>query len=108
VVSENVRVHQAVDGLKKGDGELVGRLFLESHASLRDDYEVSIPEVDLLVTLFSEEEGVFGARMTGGGFGGSVLALVEAGRAAEVTQRVKKFYEEKTGERATVLVPELK
>lgn len=75
IVSENARTLEAAAALRAGDLALVGRLMLASHASLRDDYQVSCPEVDTLVELASAMPGVFGARMTGGGFGGCAIAL---------------------------------
>lgn len=80
VVTENARVLAAIDALKSGDVTAFGRLMAESHASQRDDYEVSIPEIDALVE-GALRAGALGARLTGGGFGGSIVALVEAERA---------------------------
>ena len=77
VVSENRRVLAAVDALRTGDVRRFGELMYESHASLRDDFEVSTPELDLLVDLASRAEGVIGARLTGAGFGGCTVNLVE-------------------------------
>ena len=73
-----------------------GRLLLAGHASLRDDYEVSTPELDLLVELASDA-GAYGARLLGGGFGGSVLALIDAGQADEISAGVTSRYRERTG-----------
>ena len=78
VVTENARVHDVVAALRAGDWARVGRAFVESHRSLRDDFEVSCPELDLAVDVAIEAEAV-GARMTGGGFGGSAIALVPTG-----------------------------
>ena len=80
VVTENERVVRFSAALEAGDLRAAGRLLSESHASLRDDYEVSTPEVDALVR-GAEDAGAFGARMVGGGFGGSVLALTDADTA---------------------------
>ena len=90
VITENQRVLDAVAAMKAGDLERLGRLFDESHASQRDDYEVSVPQVDLLVTLTRALPGVFGARLTGGGFGGSIVGLVNADFAGRVAPRVAK------------------
>ncbi|HEX8037001.1 MAG TPA: galactokinase [Ktedonobacterales bacterium] len=76
VVSENARVHQAVEALTSGDIAALGALLYASHASLRDDYEVSCPELDAVVEIARAIPGVVGARMMGGGFGGSALILV--------------------------------
>ncbi|KFV59106.1 Galactokinase, partial [Gavia stellata] len=73
-------------GQHPGDYKTFGRLMVESHNSLRDDYEVSCPELDELVAAALEVDGVFGSRMTGGGFGGCTVTLLEAG-AAERAQR---------------------
>jgi galactokinase len=79
VVTENDRTTRAAAALEAGDLELVGRLMAESHASMRDDFEITVAEVDRMVELNSGVRGVFGARMTGGGFGGCTISLVEAG-----------------------------
>src|SRR5690606_8065858 len=77
VVTENRRVLSTVDALRAGDWSTVGRLFTASHSSMRDDYEITVPTVDLAVEV-ALRCGALGARMTGGGFGGCVLALVRA------------------------------
>jgi galactokinase len=77
VVTENRRVLEMASALEAGDLARCGKLMNASHASLRDDYEVSCVESDLMAALAQETEGVFGARMTGGGFGGCVVCLVE-------------------------------
>lgn len=79
VVTENARVLEGLDALAKADAATFGRLMDDSHASQRDDYEVSIPEIDALVES-AKRQGARGARLTGGGFGGSIVALVEKGR----------------------------
>ena len=77
----------------------------QSHQSLRDDYEVSCPELDLMVELSEQIEGVYGARMTGGGFGGCIVALVDAAAADdELRQRIRDRYEAHTGLRPEVWV----
>ena len=78
-------------------------LLLESHASLRDDYEVSTPELDLLVAL-AEETGAYGARLLGGGFGGAMLALTDVDRAEQVAADVSSAYRERTGHDGASLV----
>jgi galactokinase len=88
VVSENRRVLDAVRALEAGDARTLGKLLLASHVSLRDDYEVSIPELDRLVETGAADTSVFGGRMTGGGFGGSVPLLARRGEGAAVAQRV--------------------
>jgi len=79
VITENMRVRAFVDAVQANDLIAMGALMQESHVSLRDDYEVSIPEIDVLVDALINTKGVFGARMTGGGFGGCVVALCRPG-----------------------------
>jgi galactokinase len=88
VVSENQRVLDTVEAFAAGDLAAAGALMAASHASLRDDYEVSVPGVDLLVQSAAAREEVYGARMTGGGFGGSIVLLCRAGTAAEAARAV--------------------
>ncbi|MFE1560471.1 galactokinase [Streptomyces sp. NPDC058734] len=91
VVTENARVGRAVEHLTAGDPEALGPLLTAGHASLRDDYRVSCPETDLAVDA-AVAAGALGARMTGGGFGGSVIALVPAGRAGSVGRAVSDAF----------------
>ncbi|MBV9255254.1 MAG: galactokinase [Actinobacteria bacterium] len=84
VVTENARVLAFVDALGSREYDEAGRVLVESHASLRDDFEVSTPEVDDLVARLNQADGVLGARMTGGGFGGVVLSVCHAEAAAQV------------------------
>jgi galactokinase len=105
VITENQRVLEAAAAMLRGDAPSLGRLFSASHASQRDDYEVSVPEVDLLVALAEAEPAVLGARLTGGGFGGSIVALVRRGEASGVTARVVSEYARRVDRVATVLVP---
>jgi galactokinase len=105
VVTEDQRVLDAMAAIAAGDPSRLGVLFNASHASERDDFEVSVPEVDLLVSLAQAEAGVFGARLTGGGFGGSIVALVRDGEASVIAARVVEEYTRRTGRNATVLVP---
>jgi galactokinase len=106
VITENQRVLDAVAAMRRGDALALGRLFSASHASQRDDYAVSVPEVDLLVTLAEAEPAVLGARLTGGGFGGSIVALVRRGEASGVAARVAAEYGTRVDRVATVLVPQ--
>ena len=87
----------AVRALQAGDLEALGALFYASHDSMRDDYEVSVPEIDLIVELARAMPEVYGARLTGGGFGGSVVMLARPGTAADVAQKVSAAYAAKTG-----------
>jgi galactokinase len=91
VVTENERVRRFVDALRALDRPALGELLRGSHESLRVDFEVSTPELDLLVDL-AYEHGAIGARMMGGGFGGSIVALADAGRAESVAAGVVEAY----------------
>jgi galactokinase len=97
VVTENQRVLEAAKALQSGDAGEVGRLMYASHASLRDDYEVSCKELDLLVELAAATPGVCGARMTGGGFGGCTVNLVRGQCAAAFEAQMARTYQEATG-----------
>ena len=92
VVNENARTLAAVEALKKGDLATMGRLVNESHASLRDLFEVSVKELDIMADLAQHESGCYGARMMGGGFGGSVIALVEDAAVSRFTEKVGAAY----------------
>src|SRR6266480_3751848 len=102
VISENARVLEAGEALKQDDLDGFGQLMYESHRSLRDDYEVSSPELDLMVELAQSVSGVCGARMTGGGFGGCTVNLV----AVEHIERFKRTVVEGY-EKAMKLLPEI-
>ena len=93
VVTENERVRQLAQALRDGDLPRCGKLMSESHASLRDDYEVSCPELDDIVELARGVEGVHGARMTGGGFGGCVVALVQSNVMASLADALQRDYD---------------
>ncbi len=97
VVTENERVLQMAEALAKRDLARCGLLMMQSHASMRDDYEISCRELDLMVEIASRLPGVFGARMTGGGFGGSAVALVAAEAVEEFSGRVAQDYRAATG-----------
>jgi len=104
VVTENVRVLDAVDALNAGDLQKLGALLKASHTSLRDDFQVSLPEIDWLVDTANSDPAVLGARLTGGGFGGAILMLCKPGAPAETAQRVVTRYREQYGKKAEVLV----
>ncbi len=106
VVNENARVRATAAALQTGDLTLAGRLFRESHASLRDDYEVSVPEVDALVELTGSLPGVYGARLTGGGFGGSIVALAERAQASRAAEVAASGYRRATGQSPGIMVPQ--
>jgi galactokinase len=101
VVRENARVHQTADALREGDLERVGRLFGESHASLRDDFRVSTYELDVLVDEL-ERAGAYGARLTGAGFGGSVVAICAEERVDDMASATEA-YARRTGRAATAI-----
>jgi len=92
VVNEDVRALAAVESLRANDLKAVGRLMNESHVSLRDLYEVSIRELDIMAELAQKEEGCYGARMMGGGFGGAVIALVDDGAVERLSENVARAY----------------
>ena len=97
VVGENERVFAGIDNLRRGDGPAFGALMFASHDSSRVNFENSTPELDLLVALARETPGVLGSRLTGGGFGGATISLVEAVRAKEVARQLEKGYTARTG-----------
>ena len=97
VITENVRVEKTAAALEEKNLERVGRLMAESHASLRDDYEVSCPELDRMAEIAAAQPGVYGARMTGGGFGGCTVNLVREERVDEFRTAVSRLYREATG-----------
>jgi len=105
VVTEDERVLQAVAALRANDPAQVGELFYASHASMRDDYEVSVPQVDALVEIASSDHDVYGARLTGGGFGGSVVVLARRGSGRAVAERVAQRYRAECTETPTILLP---
>lgn len=97
VISENGRTLAAIDALAQGDLARFGQLMFASHASLKDDYQVSCPELDLLVEIASGIPGVLGARMTGGGFGGCTVNLVGVARVAPFVASLRHQYQACTG-----------
>jgi galactokinase len=103
VVTENRRVLEAVDALGAGNVAEVGRIFRTSHDSMRDDFEISTPAIDLLVELAGDEPSIHGARLTGGGFGGAVVLLTRAGEGGEAARRIAATYGVSTGRRARLL-----
>ncbi len=105
VVTENARVLTTVAALRENNPAEAGRLFLASHASMRDDFEISTPAVDALVDAARSVPGVYGARLTGGGFGGSIVALTEPGRAIAAGQAVVVQQNRRFPGQAQVLVP---
>jgi len=97
VIFEIERTHQACKALEEGAIETFGRLMNESHASLRDLYEVSCAELDLLVEVARSIPGVVGSRLTGAGFGGCTVSLVERTKVGEFRERIAEAYSRETG-----------
>ena len=92
VITENARTTEAAAALGRRDYERAGELMRESHRSLRDDYEVSVPELDLLVEEAMKVKGVYGSRMTGGGFGGCTVSLVQPRAVDALVEHVRRAY----------------
>jgi len=103
VVTEIARTLQAVDALAAGDHARFGELMFASHGSLRDDFEVSCEELDAIVDAARAQPGVYGARMTGGGFGGCAILLVRSDAAGAVSEAVASAFESRFGRRCPVL-----
>ncbi len=97
VISENERTLAAAEALRQGEAAAMGRLMNAGHASLRDDFEVSRAEMDVMVELAQARPACFGARMTGGGFGGAAVALVEADGVEAFVTAVSGAYQQATG-----------
>ncbi len=97
IIYENERVLRSVAVLRAGDLAAFGRLMNESHASLRDDYEVSCAELDIMAEAARKVDGVYGSRMTGAGFGGCTVSLVAEGAIEDFRAQVAAVYEEATG-----------
>ena len=104
-MTENARVLAAVAAIEAGDLAGLGELFRRSHASMRDDFEVSVPAIDQLVAISDDDQDVIGARLTGGGFGGSIVAFANRGSGAAAATRVATRYLATTGHVPVVLVP---
>jgi galactokinase len=105
VITENERTLQAADSIGKGNWSHVGSLMYASHASLRDDYEVSCPELDAIVEIarsIPEREGMIGCRMTGAGFGGCAVALIRTEAAKPIARRFEDGYEISTSNIASI------
>jgi galactokinase len=105
VITENLRTVEAAEALMVGDLPRMGRLMAESHRSMRDDFEITVPPIDTLVAILQQHIGTEGgARMTGGGFGGCVVALLRPERVSEVVAAVEREYPAKTGLQPTCYV----
>jgi len=106
-VYENQRTIQAVKALKENDIETFGKLMNASHVSLRDDYEVSCEEIDILVNLAWDTAGVIGARITGGGFGGCTVNIIENDAVDRFVEKVGAAYEERVGHKAEFYIVDI-
>jgi galactokinase len=104
VLCENERVLASVKAMQAGDAVAFGRLMNASHASLRDDFEVTNESLDAMARIARARSGCFGARMTGGGFGGCVVALVARDQVEEIEAAVASEYEATTGLRPRIFV----
>lgn len=104
VVRENRRALQGAEALKRGDVAAFGQLMNESHASLRDDYQVSLPDIDLLVETAQHLAGCYGSRLTGAGFGGCTVSLVERDAVEPFSRDLLHTYRAATGRAATIYV----
>ncbi len=102
VVKEIARVQSAVSALRREDIRAFGALMYSGHTSLRDLYEVSTPELDMLVEITRQLPGCFGSRLTGAGFGGCTISLVEEEKAPDFIRGLKDRYQQKTGRQAQV------
>ncbi|SQK74023.1 Galactokinase [Tatumella ptyseos] len=105
ILTENQRTLDAAEALIRGDLVTMGRLMADSHASMRDDFEITVPQIDTLVDIVKSvigDEG--GVRMTGGGFGGCVVALIPGHKVEEVRNVVAGQYEARTGIKETFYV----
>jgi galactokinase len=103
VISEDDRTLLAAESFDRNDYQTVGKLMHASHESLRTDFEVSCKELDVLVEIAMECKGVYGSRMTGGGFGGSTVTLVRTADAQRVAHTIITEYKKRLGLDATTL-----
>ena len=106
-VYENQRTIKAVEALKEGNIDLLGKLMIDSHNSLRDDYEVTGKELDTLVAESLKQDGVIGARMTGAGFGGCAVSIVKNDKVEDFIKNVGEAYKEKIGYNADFYAVEI-
>ena len=106
VVTENERVVETAEALKRGDLEAVGRMISASHRSLRDYYEVSCPELEAMWTA-TQRAGCYGSRLVGAGFGGAVLALVAEEQVRQFIPKVTEAYQESTGRQPNVFAVQI-
>ena len=103
VVEENIRVEKSCDALEKGDFEAFGKLMFASHNGLKNDYEVSCSELDTLVRLATSVDGVLGARMMGGGFGGCTINLVKKSAVEKFEKIIRENYKTPEGKSPEII-----
>ncbi|HEX3443251.1 MAG TPA: galactokinase [Chthoniobacterales bacterium] len=101
ITGENERVSQGIESLRHNDPETFGQLMFESHRSSRDNFENSTPALDCLVEIAEQTPGVYGSRLTGGGFGGSTVSLVSRARAEEIRESIAEQYFQRMGIRSS-------
>ena len=106
VLSENLRTLEAAKCMEENDPERLGRLMNESHASLQNDFEVSCAELDIMAYESQKLDGCYGARMTGGGFGGCAIALVQADKAECFQSDISEIYQKRTGIKPNIFITE--
>jgi galactokinase len=106
VITENARTLEAAEVMRRGDAVALGKLMDASHASMRDDFEISRSEMDTMVKLAQEHPSSYGARMTGGGFGGCAVALVRAEVVGQFVTVVGERYRQATGLKPAIYVCE--
>ena len=106
MVTEIDRTRKAATAFQTGDIGQLRQLMAESHRSLRDDFEVSCRELDVMVDIASRQRGILGARMTGGGFGGCTINLVDAGESSEFRRHVAEGYTAETGLKPDIYICE--
>ncbi len=104
IITDSLRAQAAAAALERGDLHELGKLMAEAHASYRDDFEASCPEADLMVELANRQPGLVGARLTGGGFGGCTVNLVESKQSSAFVEAVAAAYRQKTGIKPDVFV----
>lgn len=105
VIHENLRVLEAIKAITQKDMKTLGKIFYASHESMKNDFEISVPEIDLLVDLARSESEVLGARLTGGGFGGSVVILTLPHRGSQIGKKLVEKYQKLSRCFGQVLVP---
>ncbi len=107
VINENIRVNKACEALENNNFEKFGELMYQSHEGLRDNYEVSCKELDILADIAKEHPAVLGARMMGGGFGGCTINLVKEAQMQNFIDKAKSLYKEKTNNNAEIYIVDI-